>query len=370
MEVATVSCDTNSSAPRCSPSGHCSLRPVVFNNPPIQSPVAGGTDLVPTRILPPAFKPGGCSVPVRQRVPCAHPGVAGGLCWNRGCCVDPKTSSCYYPMDECSADGHFVFAVPANISSTPLNPESLTVDGKRSCKPIISNKNVAIFKFSVTKCGTRSYRIGETTVFLAEVHSAVRTYTTHYGVITRDHQVKIMVECRYSKPYSGPGKGWASTGFMVKSSSLPSLVRGQGLFGVQLRIAEDETFSSFLSVHHQPLRVLLGKPVYLEVRLISPKPEATLLVHYCVAYPRSAKSALVLLYEGCPNPLDSENVSVLYNASQPQNRHQRRFKVKAFQFMDLADNKYLNEEIYFMCSTEVCMSSETPCKTTCFDRKP
>ncbi|CAM4723998.1 unnamed protein product [Leuciscus chuanchicus] len=60
---------------------------------------------------------------------------------------------------------------------------------------------------------------------------------------------------------------------------------------------DDETFTKFYPQCHQPLHVLLGKPVYLELRLRSPKPTATLLVHYCVAYPRSAKSALVLLFE-------------------------------------------------------------------------
>lgn len=55
---------------------------------------------------------------------------------------------------------------------------------------------------------------------------------------------------------------------------------------------------SFSAQTHVPLKVLLGKPLYLEVRLNSPKPEATLLVNYCVAYTRSASNALVLFYEG------------------------------------------------------------------------
>lgn len=63
-------------------------------------------------------------------------------------------------------------------------------------------------------------------------------------------------------------------------------------------IHSDETFSSFSAHGHLPLKVLLGKPLYVEVRINSPKPEATLIVHYCVAYTRSATNALVLLYEG------------------------------------------------------------------------
>ncbi|KAL7826973.1 hypothetical protein AOLI_G00321820 [Acnodon oligacanthus] len=325
------------------------------------------------------FKQGGCSFPNGQRLPCGRPGASAAECLRRGCCRDQETFACYYPMDVCLADGQFVFVVPSNVAGLPINPARLMAVGRSSCKPIIANKDFAVFRFGVMECGTRSYRIGETTVYLAEVQSPIRKRI-----------LQLMVECRYSKdslalqaPADSPVlaaplapltsqshsmKGWASAGYMVKSASLPALVRAKGLYGVQLRISEDETFTKFRSEDHQPLKVLLGKPVYLEVRINAPNPKATLVVHYCVAYPRSAKSALVLLYEGCPNPLDS-NISILYVAGQSQDRHVRRFEVKAFQFMDQSTNKYLNEEIYFMCSTEVCMPSQTPCKETCFDGK-
>lgn len=63
-------------------------------------------------------------------------------------------------------------------------------------------------------------------------------------------------------------------------------------------IPSDQTYSSYFPTYHQPLRMLLGKPIYLELRLKSPKPDAVILVNYCLAYPRSAKNALVLVYEG------------------------------------------------------------------------
>ncbi|XP_037393245.1 zona pellucida sperm-binding protein 1-like [Pygocentrus nattereri] len=329
----------------------------------------------------------GCSFPSGQRLPCGHPGTTAAECLRKGCCRDEATFACYYPMDVCLADGQFIFVVPSNVAGLPINPARLMVVGRSSCKPVIANRDFAVFKFGVTECGTRSYQIGETTVYLAEVQSPIRKRVLQYGIIIRDNPVRLMVECRYSKgsldladspvladplaPQASQSrlmKGWASAGYMVKSASLPALVRAKGLYGVQLRIAQDETFTKFCSEDHQPLKVLLGKPVYLELRINAPNPKATLVVHYCVAYPRSAKSALVLLYEGCPNPFDSD-ISILYVAGQSQDPHVRRFEVKAFQFMDKSTNKYLNEEIYFMCSTEVCMPSQTPCKETCFDGK-
>lgn len=45
--------------------------------------------------------------------------------------------------------------------------------------------------------------------------------------------------------------------------------------------------------------MLLGKPLYLEVRLLNaPDPSLVLLVHFCVAYPRSGKAVWLLLYNG------------------------------------------------------------------------
>lgn len=142
---------------------------------------------------------------------------------------------------------------------------------------------------------------------------------------------RFLIECRYNK--WGTAQSMASVGYMVKTppSSMPSSVISNSLYGVELRIAKgwalhsfqqttvdrldklcwcedwlnafcfiptDETYSSFYDHHHQPLWLLLGRPVYLELRLSSPNADAIILVNYCLAYPRSAKNALVLIYEG------------------------------------------------------------------------
>ncbi|XP_059366076.1 zona pellucida sperm-binding protein 4-like isoform X1 [Carassius carassius] len=314
----------------------------------------------------------GCSISDNQRVSCGTSGITQDECLATGCCFDERTSVCYYPMDECTADKNFVFAVYNDFTNLPVNPMSLMVAGKTGCKPVISNKDFAIFKFSVSECGTRSFVIGETVIYLAEVQTIIKVRNLKYGVISRDNPIRLMVECRYPRVSAAPmfaGPVLASAGYMVMSPSLPPFLVSEGRFGVQLLISLDETFTKFYPQCHQPLHVLLGKSVYLELRLRSRKPAATLIVHYCVAYPRFAKSALILLFDGCPNPLDSGTTSILYMKHLPQNRHQRRFEVKAFQFMDLSTRKYLNEEIYFMCSTEVCLPSGSPCTETCFDGK-
>ncbi|KAL1255547.1 hypothetical protein QQF64_013608 [Cirrhinus molitorella] len=371
LDVATLSCDSNQrlTASLKQLSVQSDQTPKCAKLPP---PAQSSLPLSPPNTLTLSSKPGGCSISANQRVSCSTSSITQDECLARGCCFDAMTSVCYYPMDECTADKNFVFAVHNDFTNIPVNPMRLMVAGKTGCKPVITNKDFAIFKFSVTECGTRSFAIGETTIYLAEVQTIIKVRNLKYGVISRDIPIRLMVECRYPKVSAArmfAGPVFASTGYMVMSPSLPPYLLSEGLFGVQLLISEDETFTKFYPQCHQPLNVLLGKPVYLELRLKSPKPAATLIVHYCVAYPRSAKSALIMIFEGCPNPLDSGSTSILYMKHLPQNRHQRRFEIKAFQFMDLSTNKYLNEEIYFMCSTEVCMPSGLPCAETCFNGK-
>uniref|UniRef100_A0A8C9V141 Zona pellucida sperm-binding protein 4-like n=1 Tax=Scleropages formosus TaxID=113540 RepID=A0A8C9V141_SCLFO len=302
----------------------------------------------------------GCNILQSQQVQCGPPKISASLCLARGCCVEPQTSACFYPMDECTADKKFVFAVYYNDSSFPVDPTSLIVAGKGSCTPVIKSNDFAIFMFSVTDCGTHTFEVGQTVVYLAEVQTSVRVYNLKYGVISRDSPLRLLVECRYPKSSLGEAT-LVSVGYMVMSPSLPPSVVSGGLFGVQLRIATDRTYTKFYPHYHRPLKLLLGKSVFLELRLMAQNRSAVLLVNYCLAYPRSAKNALVLLYEGCPNPLDGVPTSILHVKGLPQTKHKRRFEIKAFQFMELKSKKYLDEEIYFMCSTEVCLPSEKQC---------
>uniref|UniRef100_A0A674BXQ2 Zona pellucida sperm-binding protein 4-like n=1 Tax=Salmo trutta TaxID=8032 RepID=A0A674BXQ2_SALTR len=279
-------------------------------------------------------------IPRNQHLACGSTGISSSQCLVMGCCVDSATSACFYPMDECTADRHFIFAVYHNITTFPVSPTKLVVAGKSRCGPVIVNDKFVVFKFSVTECGTRSYVIGETVIYTAEVQTAVRTLNLKYGIISRDNALRVMVECRYPKAL-GTLPTVASVGYMVKSPSVtfPSKVTSKGLFGVELRIAEDKTYTKYLKRHHQPLRLFLGKLVYLEVRLTSPNPEATLLVNYCLAYPRSAKNVLIAYWWA----------TLLLNSQCSLN--------------------FGNESlyIYFMCSTEVCMPTEKTCEERCFD---
>ncbi|KAM9737713.1 uncharacterized protein ACNS7B_013316 isoform 2-T2 [Menidia menidia] len=347
---------------RCSPQPAGSVKTV-------KSAAAEPAKCLQRTTAPPSKPPTAhnCAVNVAEQVSCGDSKVSASDCEKRGCCMDLSKHACYYPLDECTADGHFVFAIRHNSASIPVDPKQLAIPSRPQCKPVIVNDEVAIFKIDRSSCGALSYDIGDSKIYLIEVHTIAKALNLKYGIITRSDPLRFLVECHYSK--NGiPQDSAASVSYMVKTSasSLPSSITSSDSYGIELKIAKDHTYSSYFPSYHQPLRLLLGQPVYLELSLKSDKPDAVILVNYCLAYPRSAKSAVVLIYEGCANPNDP-NVSILNVIDHPNSRHRKRFIVNAFQFMDQKTNLYLNEEIYFMCSAEVCFPSEKTCKEQCFD---
>ncbi|MED6251478.1 hypothetical protein ATANTOWER_031386 [Ataeniobius toweri] len=264
---------------------------------------------------------------------------------------------------ECTIDRHMIFSVPASLMDPPLSTALLVAANNSTCKPQKVTPEYALFKIPMDGCGTRRVVVGKTVVYLVEITNVVQTVSLNYGTITRDSPVRLLVECRYM-----PGTV-LSVSYVVKTPTFGPDVHTQGVFGVQLRIAKDAQYSSYYPQYHQPLHMLLGKPLHLEVRLLnSPDPSLVLLVHFCVAYPRSGKAAWVLLYNGCPNPLDpAPPKTVLSDPTPPSPQSQtRRFTIRTFQFLPDGEFQDMEEEIYFMCSTEICSPQDSPCVEGCF----
>ncbi|KAJ8273390.1 hypothetical protein GJAV_G00101080 [Gymnothorax javanicus] len=249
---------------------------------------------------------------------------------------------------------------PLMMANFTLDLNKLTTSGALGCVPKIITRSYALFFFPINTCGVRAYKIGETQVFSVEVLTSLSPLPAISGNISRDLQFRLMVECRYTKSPLPDLTNLVSAGFMVKSPSVYPMVQSEGLFSVQLQIAEDGSFKKFYPSYHVPLGVLLGHSVFLQVGIKAANPKVTLLVNYCIAYPRLATKALVLLYDGCPNPLDRDGVSLV---KLPGDKHLRRAEIKAFQFMR-APAEYLNEPIYFLCSTELCFGGN--CEEGCF----
>ncbi|CAB1341923.1 unnamed protein product, partial [Coregonus sp. 'balchen'] len=92
-------------------------------------------------------------------------------------------------------------------------------------------------------------------------------------------------------------------------------------------------------------------------------PGLVLLVHYCLAYPDTQLACWLLIYDGCPSRGDSQ-------APPPppaQPRHTRRLIITTFQFLPTGSPSHLeDQELYFMCSTEVCSPADGDCIEGCF----
>ncbi|XP_040043635.2 uncharacterized protein LOC120825854 [Gasterosteus aculeatus] len=304
-----------------------------------------------------------CNLPSEQRLPCGPGSVSHSQCLSVGCCSGDDPPACYYPMDECTIDRHFVFSVPASLTEPPLSPDMLVVAGNSTCKPQKVTPDYALFNIPMDGCGTRRVTVGDAVIYMVEVINKVPTLSLNYGTITRDSSLRLLVECRFL-----PGST-LGVSYLVKTPTLGPNVPAQGMFGVQLRIAKDAQYSSYYPQNHPPLQMLLGKPLYLEVRLLNaPDPSLVLLVHFCVAYPLSGKAVWLLLYNGCPNPYDPALKQAVLSDTRPSTpaAQTRRFTISTFQFLPDGEFRDPDEENNFMCSTEICSPRDGPCVEGCF----
>ncbi|XP_031690214.1 zona pellucida sperm-binding protein 1-like [Oncorhynchus kisutch] len=138
------------------------------------------------------------------------------------------------------------------------------------------------------------------------------------------------MECR-SSPDS-PGR----VRYQVRNTTP---VPTQGSLAVQLRIAIDEHYSSFYSEKHRPLSLLQGRPLHLEVSLLSPPDMYPGLVHYCLAYPDTPQARWLLIYDGCPSRGDFQ--------APPPPRHTRRLTITTFQSLPTGSHSHLEDQVSF-----------------------
>uniref|UniRef100_W5N2P1 Uncharacterized protein n=1 Tax=Lepisosteus oculatus TaxID=7918 RepID=W5N2P1_LEPOC len=301
-------------------------------------------------------------IPSEQQVRCGLPDTSPAACQARGCCVDNTTSGCYYPLNVCTRDGHFIFTVHRHDTVPDTDPRGL-VAGPSGCAPALATPHYAIFAIGLQLCGVRSSVEGNATVYAVEVRGTrLATAQVAYGQISRDVPFSMQVRCRLV-----PGS-FSSRGFLVRDLP-PPVASAAGQLRLELRVARDGCYRSYFPQAALPLQLRLKAPLFLEVRLVlPPDPSLVLLVHYCVAYPRSAQAAWVLIYDGCPNEVDPDSVDIkVQPADHP--RHYRRFTVHTFQFVNPNTGRYLGEEVYIMCVTEVCSPAVQSCDPKCFDPK-
>ncbi|XP_075879705.1 zona pellucida sperm-binding protein 4-like isoform X2 [Nelusetta ayraudi] len=301
--------------------------------------------------------PGNCDLKQTQRVPCATQGLSEEACLQNECCYDPHDFTCNNRLDACSLDGHFVFSVMASDTDPPIDPRNLIVRDHPHCSPVKATKDEAIFKFGVMDCGTKSKADGDAMIY--EVDLVERNKSAQ-----RNSQFLIQVQCEYS---ASDLKRAADLQSLYAVTNPPPVV-AQGAIRVLMRIAKDASFTSFYPEDQLPLTLPLHKAAYVEISIAQPPPDPTLSlrVQDCFAYPESRHSVWMLLYDGCPNPLDNMRSSVPVDKQGRTTSHSqvRRFDVKTFAFVDPQTGLPSAEEIYFYCWVKIC-TQDTDCAQQC-----
>ncbi|XP_051762586.1 uncharacterized protein LOC127519129 isoform X3 [Ctenopharyngodon idella] len=98
-----------------------------------------------------------CNVAPEQRLVCGFGALSSSECHDRGCCYCVDTQSCYYPMDECTMDRHFVFSVHSSVADPPFSPATLVTAGNSPCTPHKVTADLALFKIPLDECGVHRY---------------------------------------------------------------------------------------------------------------------------------------------------------------------------------------------------------------------
>ncbi|KAG9343056.1 hypothetical protein JZ751_015274, partial [Albula glossodonta] len=227
----------------------------------------------------------------------------------------------------CSLDGSFVFSVKASDFQPPISLSSLWVKGQPQCTPVAASTEMAVFKFGVTECGARRVMSGNGVRYEVEVEALPQNWT-----VARGSPYSLQVRCEYAESVQ------LQVSLLSKDPTQPPPVTVLGTIKVQMRIATDGSFSSFVPEDQLPLVLPLRAPVHVEVSLAGPFPDPglTLRLRDCFAFPASRHSLWTLLHDGCPNPLDSERSSVLVGTPVQSIPHAqvKRFDVKTFTFLD------------------------------------
>uniref|UniRef100_A0A3P9B9I4 Uncharacterized LOC101474050 n=2 Tax=Maylandia zebra TaxID=106582 RepID=A0A3P9B9I4_9CICH len=272
--------------------------------------------------------------------PCGLGSVSDTDCSNSlGCCSNT--------VKGCTVGQYCVFAVPDSVvQPTVAPPAHSPEDINASCTLQRLTPDLDIYIVPLDGCGVNKHMLGETVVHLLEVrglHPYQNGNSAH-----ESSPLRFMVGCSSSADSPGEVKFHV----MDEQPPLPLSQPTPAAVTVQLRIAEDESFTSYHPEAHLPLSLLQGRTVYVEVSLKDPS-ESTLvlLVHSCLAYTDAPYPSGILVYDGC----SSLGVLQMLPTSDLQVR-----KIAIYSFLSLPPHMTkggsLREdpEIHFLCLTELC----------------
>ncbi|KAM4899277.1 zona pellucida sperm-binding protein 1 [Sylvia borin] len=313
-----------------------------------------------------------CQVPV-GRIPCVAPQGRDG-CLQAGCCYDDmdRTTPCYYGNTatvQCLLEGHFVLVVPRGMVTQPYNLDSVRLASSQAgCEPLHMSEAFVMFRFPVTHCGTTVQVMEDRLIYENQLISTIDVQGSPRGSITRDSVYILHARCIYNSSDLLP------LGVEVAVPPTAAPLAMPGPLGLQLRIATDESYSSYHPVGDFPLVRVLRDPIYVEVRLLQKTdPNLVLVLHHCWASPGShatSQPQWPILVEGCPFQGDNYRTRLIpmgpASPELPFPSHYQRFVISTFAFVEPPGMAVLEGEVYISCSASVChLAQPEPCRPSC-----
>ncbi|NXP69779.1 ZP1 protein, partial [Ramphastos sulfuratus] len=307
------------------------------------------------------------------KMPCVAP-QGREACLQAGCCYNDmdRVTPCYYGNTatvQCLLDGHFVVVVPRGLGTQPYNLDSVRLASSQpGCEPLGLSEAFVMFRFAVTQCGTTLQVIEDQLIYENQLISTLDVQGSTRGSITRDSIYILQARCIYNASDLLP----LHMEVAVPPTSIPLAMLGP--LGLQLRIATDETYSSYHPSGDYPLVKVLRDPIYVEVRLLQKTdPNLVLVLHQCWAAPSAnpaAEPQWPILVDGCPFTGDNYRTQLIpLGPASPQlpfPSHYQRFAISTFTFVEPPSMAALEGEVYISCSASVCHLAQTePCRPSC-----
>ncbi|NXF42035.1 ZP1 protein, partial [Nyctibius bracteatus] len=313
-----------------------------------------------------------CQVAV-GRMPCVAP-QGREPCLQAGCCYDDmdRMAPCYYGNTatvQCLLDGHFVLVVPRGLATQPYNLDSVRLASSQpGCEPLRVTETFVMFRFPVTQCGTTVQVIEDRLIYENQLISTIDVQGSPRGSVTRDSIYILQARCIYNASDLLPLR------MEVAVPPTASALAMMGPLGLQLRIATDESYSSYHPEGDYPLVRVLRDPIYVEVRLLQKTdPNLVLVLHHCWASPgadATAEPQWPILVDGCPFAGDNYRTQLVpVGPASPQlpfPSHYQRFVISTFTFVEPPTMAVLEGEVYISCSASVChLAQPEPCRPSC-----
>ncbi|NWH81639.1 ZP1 protein, partial [Piaya cayana] len=292
-----------------------------------------------------------CRVPVGRLACVAAAGRAA--CLQAGCCYDDmdRVTPCYYGNTatvQCLLEGSFVLVVPRGLATQPYNLDSVRLASSQpGCEPVRATETFVMFHFAVTQCGTTVQVVEDQLVYENQLISTIDVQGSHRGSITRDSTYILQARCIYNASELLPFR------MEVAEPTTASTMTEPGPLGLQLRIATDETYTSYHSDGDHPLVKVLRDPIYVEVRLLQKTdPNLVLVLHHCWASPSTdagAEPQWPILVDGCPFEGDNYRTQLLpvgpATLEVPFPSHYQRFVISTFTFVEAPEMAALEGEV-------------------------